>query len=107
MSIEIPQNMDEVVMNIAREQQAGHIISEDEVIKTAVIESLQAFVDEAAEGHYDTIKWDGKKLIDIDIMGDQMGQIKPTGTNFIEDFRKDALGLMFRLEGVAIKITQG
>ncbi|CUS25515.1 Uncharacterized protein LACOL_0207 [Paucilactobacillus oligofermentans DSM 15707 = LMG 22743] len=107
MSIEIPQNMDEVVMNIAREQQVGRIISEDEVIKTAVIESLQAFVDEAAEGHYDTIKWDGEKLIDIDIMGDQMGQIKPTGVNFIEDFRKDALGLMFRLEAVATKITRG
>lgn len=33
MSVDIPQNMDEVAMNLARENRAGHNYSEDEVIK--------------------------------------------------------------------------
>ncbi|WP_314319145.1 hypothetical protein [Paucilactobacillus nenjiangensis] len=107
MSVDIPQNMDEVAMNLARENRAGHNYSEDEVIKKAVLESLQAYTDEETEGHYDTVAWDGENMVVTDIMKAKMGQVEPVGANFIEDFRKDAMGLMFKLESAAAKITHG
>ena len=53
MSIEIPTNMEEVAMKIAQAQVRGTSLTKDEVIKTAVLDLMQSFMDEALEGHYD------------------------------------------------------
>ena len=54
MSIEIPENMEEVAMKIgAGAQVRGEHLTQRMVIETAVTEILQSFMDEALEGHYE------------------------------------------------------
>ena len=59
MSVEIPENMEEVAMQLAQHQVRGEQVDEKAVIQNAVRDILQAFFDEALEGHYDDVKWDG------------------------------------------------
>lgn len=49
MSIEIPTNMEEVAVKIAQAQVRGTSLTKDEVIKTAVLDLMQSFMDEALE----------------------------------------------------------
>ena len=57
---------------------------------------LQAFFDEALEGHYDDVKWDGDDLVVTDIMGDEVGRIQPQSSSFVDDFKNDADSLIER-----------
>lgn len=107
MSVEMPQSMDDVVMQVAQRKLHGETVTEDEVIKNAVKDILQAFFDEALEGHYDDVKWSGANLVVTDIMGETVGTVKPTGPDFIADFRKDADALLLRFENETTRIVGG
>ncbi|MDO4903193.1 MAG: hypothetical protein Q3959_02915 [Limosilactobacillus sp.] len=107
MSVEIPQSMDDVVMQVAQRKLHGEDVTEDEVIKNAVRDILQAFFDEALEGHYDDVKWDGDKLRVTDFMGELVGTISPAGESFVADFRKNADDLTMRLEEQTAKLIGG
>ena len=107
MSVEIPQSMDDVVMQVAQRKLHGEEVTEDAVIKTAVRDILQALFDEALEGHYDDVKWSGDDLVVTDIMGQPVGTVSPQGENFISDFRQNADALVLRLEDEPSKLVGG
>lgn len=107
MSVEIPENMEEVAMQLAQHQVRGEQVDEVTVIKNAVRDILQAFFDEALEGHYDDVNWDGKDLVITDIMGKEAGRIHPQAATFIDDFKTDADSLIERLEDATTRIVGG
>ncbi len=107
MSVEIPENMEEVAMQLAQHQVRGEQVDEKAVIQNAVRDILQAFFDEALEGHYDDVKWDEDDLVVTDIMGDEAGRIQPQSSSFIDDFKNDADSLIERLENATAKIVGG
>ena len=107
MSVEIPQSMDDVVMQVAQRKLHGEEVTEDAVIKTAVRDILQALFDEAVEGHYDDVKWSGDDLVVTDIMGQPVGTVSPQGESFISDFRQNADALVLRLEDETSKLVGG
>ena len=74
MSIEIPTNMEEVAMKIAQAQVRGTSLTKDEVIKTAVLDLMQSFMDEALEGHYDDVAWRDQTLVVTDFMAKKWGR---------------------------------
>ena len=107
MSVEIPQSMDDVVMQVAQRKLHGEELTEDAVIKTAVHDTLQALFDEALEGHYDDVKWSGHDLVVADIMGQPVGTVSPQGESFISVFRLNADALVLRLEDETSKLVGG
>lgn len=107
MSVEIPQSMDDVVMQVAQRKLHGENVTEDEVIHQAVRDILQALFDEALEGHYDDVKWSADKLEVTDFMGAKVGEIGPQGTSFITDFRENTDALILRLEAETARLVGG
>lgn len=107
MSVEIPQSMDDVVMQVAQRKLHGENVTEDAVIKTAVRDILQALFDEALEGHYDDVKWSANNLVVTDIMGQPVGTVSPQSDSFITDFRHNADALVLRLEEQTTKLVGG
>ena len=107
MSVEIPTNMDEVAMKIARASVHGEQLKADDVIHDAVKDMMQAYMDAALEGHYDDVKWDQKDLVVTDIMGKEVGRISPEGQDFVHDFRASADDLSDKLTAAAKKIVGG
>ena len=107
MSIQIPENMEEVAMKIAQYQVHGQHLEMDDVIKDAVRDTLQEFMDEALEGNYDDVAWVGEDLVVTDIMGEKVGSASPIHASFIEDFMADANELVLRLEQQAAQIVGG
>ena len=99
MSVEIPQSMDDVVMQVAQRKLHGETITEDEVIKNAVRDILQAF--------FDDVKWAGNDLEVTDIMGKVVGKVAPKGKDFIADFRANTDDLLLRFENETTKIVGG
>ena len=107
MSLDVPENMEEVAMKIAQYQVHGQHLEMDDVIKDAVRDTLQEFMDEALEGHYDDVAWAGENLVVTDIMGEKIGMAAPIRDSFIEDFKTDADELVLRLEQQAAQIVGG
>ncbi|EEW54369.1 hypothetical protein [Limosilactobacillus antri] len=107
MSVEIPQSMDDVVMQVAQRKLHGEQVTEDEVIHGAVRDILQALFDEALEGHYDDVKWSGERLLVTDFMGKKVGEVSPQGASFVADFRENADALILRLEEETTKLVGG
>ena len=107
MSVEIPENMEDVAMKIARAGVHGKHLDEDQVINQAVLDIMQAFMDEALEGHYDDVAWKGDNLLVTDIMGKEVGIVKPTNETFVADFKQNADELVERLEDEAGRIVGG
>lgn len=107
MSVEIPENMEEVAMQLAQHQVRGEQVDETTVIRNAVRDILQAFFDEALEGHYDDVKWDGDNLVVTDSMGDEAGRVQPQSSSFVDDFKNNADSLIERLEDETHRIVGG
>ena len=106
MSIQIPENMEEVAMKIAQQQVRGEQQTVQKVIEEAVKEILQAFMDEALEGHYDDVKLEGQTLVVYDFMGKEEGQVTPE-KDWVTDFQVDADAVIHRLEEPVGKIVRG
>lgn len=107
MSVEIPTNMEEVAMKIAAAKVHGQDLATDTVIRNAVRDTMQAFMDEALEGHYDDVSWDGDHLVVTDFTGKSVGAVTPSGDSFVADFKANADQLSLKLENAATKIVGG
>ena len=106
MSVEIPENMEEVAMKDARAQVHGETLTPEAVIRQAVLDTMQAFMDEALEGHYDDVKWAGDHLVVLDFQGKQEGEVAPEN-DWVADFTADADAVIDRLEAAVGKIVRG
>lgn len=106
MSLDVPENMEEVAMKIAQAEVRGRKLMKEEVITTAVRDILQAYLDEALEGHYDDVKMltDGT-LVVTDVMGDEAGCVQPLSDSWVQDFEQNADALDERFADVAQKIV--
>ena len=107
MSVEIPENMEEVAMKIAQYKVRGEELTEEGVINDAVKESMQAYMDEALEGHYDDVAMEGDELVVTDFMGKEVGRIKPSGDSWVADFKASSDDLFDRLAAETTKIVGG
>ncbi|MBS1005595.1 hypothetical protein JK163_04675 [Levilactobacillus brevis] len=103
--IQIPMDMDEVQMRQLQLKQHGEVASEDEIIRQAVLDICQNFLDQIEDGHYDSVAWQEETLTVTDINGDQMAVIKPQGSSFVADFRQNADATLRRLEQAAIQAS--
>ncbi|MBC8743613.1 hypothetical protein H5W18_02960 [Lactobacillus sp. Marseille-P7033] len=107
MSVEIPENMEDVAMQLAQHKVRGEQVDETTVIQNAIRDILQAFFDEALEGHYDDVNWDENDLVVTDVMGNEAGRIHPQSDSFVNDFKTDADSLIERLEDETTRIVGG
>lgn len=107
MSIQIPQSMAEVQVQLMERRNHGEQVTEEEVIKSAVKDSLQALMDEALAGHYDDVKWDGQALAVYDIMGKKAGEVVPIKDSFIQDFKTSPDNLILYFDDQVAKIVGG
>lgn len=107
MSVDIPQNMEEVAMKVAREAVHGHQLQENDVINQAVLDIMQSLMDEALEGHYDDVAMHDGQLIVTDFMGEQLAAVKPQGSDWVSDFKQNSDDMIERLQDEVIKIVGG
>lgn len=63
MSEYVPENMEEVAVQVAKCQVHGEKGTPEEVIHQAVPDILQSLLDDALEGCYDEVKWSGDHLV--------------------------------------------
>ncbi|WP_295728815.1 hypothetical protein [uncultured Limosilactobacillus sp.] len=106
MSLDVPENMEEVAMKIAQASVHGQKLTKEAVIMTAVRDILQAYLDEALEGHYDDVKMlDNGTLVVTDVMGSEAGRIKPLNGSWVNDFEQNADALDERFADEAQKIV--
>lgn len=101
MSIEVPENMEEVAMRTALLKTRGQDISENQVIKKAVFDALQMFVDQELDGHYDEVQFDGEELVIFDLMHNEIERVSPDEANFEADFKKSADKTLTKIEAAA------
>ncbi|HAT55041.1 MAG TPA: hypothetical protein DCW31_07375 [Lactobacillus sp.] len=107
MSQTIPENMHEVVLKVQElneTRKGADVVTEEQVMKAAVHDTLQYWADYLLDGHYDDVTWDGDDLVVEDIMGKRVGRVKPMSANFANDYRQSPEGTLFRLENEANKI---
>lgn len=109
MSIQIPQSMSEVEVQLLDRQKHGEHVTKEEVIRNAVRDTLQALMDEALDGHYDDVKWDdhGQNLLVIDIMGKQVGEVTPLKKDFIAEFTASPDNMLLHFDDAVTKIVGG
>lgn len=107
MSEYVPENMEEVAVQVAKRQVHGEKVTPEEVIHQAVPDILQALLDEALEGCYDEVKWSGDHLVVTDAMGKQIGTVESQSESFIDDFKADADALIDRFETVTSRLVGG
>ena len=106
MSVTVPENMEEVAMKIAQHQVRGEQLTVQKVIEDAVKEILQAFMDEALEGHYDDVKLEGSALVVYDFMGQEEGRVTPE-VDWVSDFQADADAVIDKLLAAVGQIVRG
>lgn len=107
MSVEVPQSMEDVAMQLAQHQIRGEHVTEEEVIKNAVRDIFQAYFDDALEGRYNEVNWDGQDLCVTDVMGESLGTVQPVSDSFVKDFKQDPDALMDRLADITAKMVGG
>lgn len=107
MSVEIPQNMEDVAMKMAREQVRGHQVSEEEIINQAVLDIMQTLMDEALEGHYDDVAMRDGALVVTDFMGKELATVKAQGNDWVADFKENSDEMIDRLQEEVAKIVGG
>lgn len=105
MSIEIPENMEEVAMRTALLKTRGHEVSEDEIMKRAALDALQQFIDQELDGHYDSVNYDGDQLVVTNLSHTEVGRLTPDQNSFAQDFKNNADQLLLRLETASRKIV--
>lgn len=107
MEIDVPVNMAEVEVVVNKRRENGEDVTTESVIKETILESFQAYLDTAEEGHYDSAKWEEPNLKVVDIMGDDGKVITPLSDDFITDFKTNADAVFFYLQDEARKAAEG
>ncbi|WP_461239732.1 hypothetical protein [Paucilactobacillus sp. N302-9] len=103
MSIEIPENMEEVAMRQAQLKVRGQEKSADDIIAQALLDTLQILIDQELDGHYDTVAFEAPDLVITDLMHEEVARLAPEKERLIDDFKDNAEQLFDRLETTARK----
>lgn len=103
----VPENMFEIEqkLNYFKEKEQG--ITEEEVIRQAVLDNAQQILDGDLEGPYWKVKWqpEDKTLAIFDIMNKEVGTVESLSGSFIEDFRSSAPNVIRHLAEKIQKIV--
>jgi len=105
MFIQVPTDMDEVQLRQLQLKQQGETVTEEVIIRQAVLDIFQNVLDQIEDGHYDTADWAAETLTVTDIDGVQTAVIQPQSDSFITDFRQNADATEDYLEQQAIKAS--
>ncbi|USS90678.1 hypothetical protein [Fructilactobacillus carniphilus] len=104
----IPENMEEVQKRLTDRQAHGEQITEDQLIYETVCDLLQAYLINAEEGHYDSVKpVDDQTLEFVSVMGKHLGNYTAKGTSLVADFKQDSFQMLLDLEAAAQRIAGG
>ncbi|GEP19204.1 hypothetical protein [Pediococcus argentinicus] len=104
--IQIPKDMVELRIRLEQLKELGDNSSEEDVIKDAVSDNAQGFLDEALEGHYYSCKLDGDTITVYGMIDEPVGTIKSTSGSFVDDFKNDAASLLLKLDTEVNKIVR-
>ncbi|USS88371.1 hypothetical protein M3M39_02525 [Fructilactobacillus hinvesii] len=104
----IPENMDEVEKRLAEKQAAGEKITRNQLIYETICDLLQAYLINAEEGHYDSVKpVDDQHLEFVSVMGKHLGMYTAKGESLVADFKQDSFQMLLDLEAAAQQIAGG
>lgn len=106
MSLEFPENMNEVQQSLAVGRLNNPQLTEDEVIINSINDHFQSYLDEAEEGHYDTGKLVNNEIVVVSVFGREVERLKPLSQSFIADFKEQTDNLLTYLEEQSYKIAR-
>lgn len=106
MSLEFPEDMNEVEQKLAISQIKNPDMQMDQVIVDSVMDHFQAFLDESEEGHYDTGKLVGNEIVITSVAGREVARLQPIGEDFISDFKNNSDQILTYLEEQAYLIAR-
>lgn len=102
----IPETMEQVHQRMAELAQAGQPIAEDDLIYQTVQDLLQAYLDNAEEGHYDSVKpVDQKSFEFVSITGRKLGEYQAQSESLVTDFKNNDFKMLLDLEAAANRIA--
>lgn len=103
----VPENMFEIEQKLNYFKEKGQDITEEKVIRQAVLDNAQQILDGDLEGPYWKVKWQpaDKTLAIFDIMNKEFGTVESLSGSFIEDFRASAPNLIRHLAEKIQKIV--
>lgn len=103
----VPENMYEVEQRLNHFKEKGESITEEEVIRQAVLDNSQQILDGDLEGPYWKVKWqlEDQTLAIFDIMNKQVGTVDSLSGSFIADFRTSAPNVIRHLAEAIQKIV--
>ncbi|WP_429970430.1 hypothetical protein ACQW5G_05335 [Fructilactobacillus sp. Tb1] len=102
----IPETMEQIHQRMATLEQEGHPVAEDDLIYQTIQDLLQAYLDNAEEGHYDSVKpVDDKTLEFVSITGRKLGEYQAQSASLVADFKAADFKMLLDLEAAADKIA--
>lgn len=104
MSAVIPESMDEIMLKQTQLKKRGESVATDVLIKRAVLDAFQAFIDQELEGHYDQVSWEQDRLVVYDLNHNEIARLAPQSDSFVADFEDNAQLVLFKLEEHARKL---
>ncbi|MDT2736442.1 hypothetical protein P7H00_04750 [Enterococcus pseudoavium] len=103
----VPENMYEVEQKLNYFKEKGEEITEEEIIRQAVLDNAQQILDGDLEGPYWKVKWqsENQTLAIFDIMNKEVGTVASLSGSFTEDFRTSAANVIRQLAEEIQKIV--
>lgn len=103
----VPENMFEVDQKLNYFLEKGETITEEEVIRQAILDNAQQILDGDLEGPYWKVKWqpEDQTLAFFDIMNKEVGTVDSLSDSFSADFRKSAPNVIRHLAEKIQKIV--
>lgn len=103
----VPENMFEVDQKLNYFLEKGETITEEEVIRQAVLDNAQQILGGDLEGPYWKVKWqpEDQTLAFFDIMNKEVGTVDSLSGSFSADFRKSAPNVIRHLAETIQKIV--
>ena len=102
----ISETMEQIRQRMAELEQAGQPIAEDDLIYQTIQDLLQAYLDNAEEGHYDSVKpVDAKNLDFVSITGRKLGEYQSHSDSLVNDFKTNDFKMLLDLEAAANRIA--
>ncbi len=107
MSLDYPQDMQEVKQKFEVMKADDSSITEEDVLRKTVEDAFQSYLTISEEGHYDTGTLKGEEIEITDIFGKKTNSVKPKGDTFEDDFKKSPTEALAYLESQASRVARG
>lgn len=102
----IPETMEQIHQRMAELAQAGQPVAEDDLIYQTVQDLLQLYLDNAEEGHYDSVKPVDAQTFDfVSITGRKLGEYQAHSDSLVNDFKANDFKMLLDLEAAANRIA--